>query len=333
MIWSSLKKPFVVGLTRNFNKQAKFKANDAPKNLKHNFKAVAKNTEPNSIKPFKIPSQNNWKITLKYGRFSLLFTLTCFTSAPILLYERMRQEKNRQRITLMQTSLIPNKKSESRLELNKLWNSFGEIQKVCIGIIFVNTLVCLAWRLPQFQPILSRHFLLHPESGRLSQMVLSVFSHMSFFHLGANMLGLFSVSNTLTRVKCISNGEQFLAFYLSAGVFSSFISSVGKFFITGLKRPSLGASGAVIACFSLLALNYPKTRFYILPIPFPLEAQQVLGGLVLLDTIGTILKWVTVDHCCHLGGTLFGAAFNYLQNGILRYQLMIYKKYQSIREK
>ena len=31
-----------------------------------------------------------------------------------------------------------------------------------------------------------------------------------------------------------------------------------------------------MACFSLLAINYPKTQFYIFPFPIPFEAQYVI---------------------------------------------------------
>ena len=48
-------------------------------------------------------------------------------------------------------------------------------------------------------------------------MLFSVFSHYSLFHFGANMIALYSISKFLVHIKSISDCEQFLAFYLSAG--------------------------------------------------------------------------------------------------------------------
>lgn len=68
-------------------------------------------------------------------------------------------------------------------------------------------------------------------------MVLSAFSHRSLRHLCLNMLGLW-----LTIFPFSTNSENYIGFYLSAGVFSSFTSNVFKL-MTKSRSPSLGAVG------------------------------------------------------------------------------------------
>ena len=54
----------------------------------------------------------------------------------------------------------------------------------------------------------------------------------------------------------VFGGEQFLAFFLTAGMVSSLTSYAGR--LRSLKGGhSLGASGAVYACFAGMAILYP----------------------------------------------------------------------------
>lgn len=52
-------------------------------------------------------------------------------------------------------------------KINEIWNSLSNVQKAVIGIIFLNSLVCIGWRLPNVQPILAKYFLLLPTSGMI----------------------------------------------------------------------------------------------------------------------------------------------------------------------
>lgn len=71
-------------------------------------------------------------------------------------------------------------------------------------------------------------------------MVLSTFSHYSTFHIFANMYVLHSFSHaavgTLGR-------EQFLALYLTAGVFASFASFCFKYVV---QQPGLSLGAVII---------------------------------------------------------------------------------------
>jgi rhomboid-like protein len=65
-------------------------------------------------------------------------------------------------------------------------------------------------------------------------------------HLTFNMIALYSVSNSLEK---ILGAEQFLAFYLSSGFLSCyFVNNIN--ILTKRVVPTLGASGAILACVS-----------------------------------------------------------------------------------
>lgn len=75
-------------------------------------------------------------------------------------------------------------------------------------------------------------------------------------HFAFNMLALWSFGVTTATELGVN---QFLGFYLSAGLASALLSDLGRF--RSLKGGrSLGASGAVYACFALVALTMPETE-------------------------------------------------------------------------
>ncbi len=69
-------------------------------------------------------------------------------------------------------------------------------------------------------------------------MLFSTFSHIQFFHIALNMVALYSMSDLVSRILPL---EQFLAFYLSSGVFASFASNMIKILRTSPTAFSLGA--------------------------------------------------------------------------------------------
>jgi rhomboid-like protein len=118
-----------------------------------------------------------------------------------------------------------------------------------------------------------------------------------------------------------------LAFFLTAGVFSTFGSHASHAIrlmhtrrrtsdIEALSkarraiRPSLGASGAVYGTVVVTALAMPDTPIQLLFMPF-LAAPIRWGaaGLVAMDTVGIIRGWRVLDHYAHLSGAAFGGAY------------------------
>ncbi|KAJ4470121.1 hypothetical protein J3R30DRAFT_3660876 [Lentinula aciculospora] len=75
---------------------------------------------------------------------------------------------------------------------------------------------------------------------------------------------------------------------------------------------SLGASGAVYACVTLVALAYPESQVsLIFPPVTPIGIQTAAMGILTLDMIGIYRGWRIMDHWAHLGGAAFGALYYY----------------------
>ena len=66
---------------------------------------------------------------------------------------------------------------------------------------------------------------LPPQQSKLHTMVTASFSHLTLTHLFCNMLALSSFGTTCIQMM---GKEQFLAFYMSAGLASSLGSIAGR---------------------------------------------------------------------------------------------------------
>ena len=168
-----------------------------------------------------------------------------------------------------------------------------------------------------------------------SSMTLSAFSHHNFFHIFANMYVLWSFTPMALN---IYGKEQFLAVYLSAATFSGLTSTIFKSF-RGLKIPSVGASGAVIAILASVCYAHPDARLAVAfveqLIPHSFSAKSALIGLVLFDTAGALFRWKLFDHVAHLGGVLFGLVYMHYGKEITwdRIRKRILRRYHNIRTK
>ncbi|XP_078419543.1 presenilin-associated rhomboid-like protein, mitochondrial [Cetorhinus maximus] len=154
------------------------------------------------------------------------------------------------------------------------------------------------------QRTMVKYFTSNPASKTLClPMVLSTFSHYSFFHMAANMYVLWSFSSSIVS---LLGQEQFMAVYLSAGVISTFASYVYKT-ATGRLGASLGASGAIMAVLAAVCSKMPEAKLAIILLPmFTFTASNALKAIIAMDTTGLILGWRFFDHAAHLGGAFFG---------------------------
>ncbi len=131
-----------------------------------------------------------------------------------------------------------------------------------------------------------------------------MFLHGGFWHLFANMVGLFFFGPPLERAW---GSRYFLQFYLVAGLGGALFALplypvIGAPFV-------IGASGAVFGLLLAFALNWPEAPIYIWGI-LPVKAKwfvAVLGGLALLATVGG--GGGRTAHWAHLGGLVTGFLF------------------------
>ena len=116
-----------------------------------------------------------------------------------------------------------------------------------------------------------------------------------------------------TRMEEEYGGREFLAFYLTAGLFAN-----TAYFLchqTGLQpfAFAVGASGAVVAALVLYAFHHPNQQvllFFVIPMP----VWVLVVAYVVLDMLGAIgAVRGQIAYAVHLGGALFG--FLYYQWG------------------
>ncbi|KAL7075062.1 hypothetical protein ACQ4LE_005969 [Meloidogyne hapla] len=202
--------------------------------------------------------------------------------------------------------------NDSLAEFKRIYSGRHESKKrmdsLIAALIASNVAVFALWRFSNFNKFMSLFFTNGYASKLLClPMLLSVFSHSNFLHMFANMYVLNSFSSATLE---FLGKEQFLAFYLTGGVFASLISLCVKSFTKSLL-PSLGASGAIAALIGYVCIVASDARISILFLPqFQFSAGNALIGILLFEAamlfVGIFTKFRIFDNAAHLGGLLFG---------------------------
>ncbi|KAI8876007.1 hypothetical protein K501DRAFT_262919 [Backusella circina FSU 941] len=203
---------------------------------------------------------------------------------------------------LEQITLLPEYVKNQVYQITQAYINLPESKKTITGLIGLNMLVFLAWRIPPLQPSLQRQFF----SGR--NRITSCFAHRNALHLTVNMVGLYIFG---PLVYDVLGREQFLAFYISLGMNANLI---GYLMSVALKRPAVmmnyGASGSIYGLLAGSALLYPDTN---IAIPFlPMLAVPInyaIPALVTTDIAGVLLRWRMFNHFTHLGGAVLGLSY------------------------
>ncbi|XP_019359240.1 PREDICTED: presenilins-associated rhomboid-like protein, mitochondrial [Gavialis gangeticus] len=251
-------------------------------------------------------SSSSLKRLVKPFFFTVGFTGCAFGSAAIWQYESLKS-KVQNYFGDVQADWMdkfrPQKQGNLK-QVNKWWNRLSEGQRTVTGIIAANIFVFCLWRIPTMQRIMATYFTSTPASRILcAPMLLSTFSHFSFFHMAVNMYVLWSFSSSIVS---FWGREQFMAVYLSAGVFSTYVSYVNKM-VTRRFEPSLGASGALMTVLAAVCTKMPETKLAIVFLPMiTFTAGNTLKAIIAADTVGVVLGWKFFDHAAHLGGALLG---------------------------
>lgn len=131
-------------------------------------------------------------------------------------------------------------------------------------------------------------------------IMTSFFTHVSLWHLLANMLTLYFFGSFLDR---LIGTRNFLFVYFCGGI-------LGSIFYLLLAPPfytAIGASGAVFALGGVLTVLTPRMRVFVFPIPAPLPLWiAVIGGFLIMALFPQV-AWQA-----HLGGLIFGLAAGWL---------------------
>lgn len=281
-----------------------------------------------------VSSNVGFKSLIKPFIFTVSFSGCCFVAASIWQYENMRSRAHQlfKKSQFFSSFSPAYKRLEIRNHINTWWNSQTEGQKIASALIGMNLFVFLLWRLPPFYPLMRKYFCASPAmNATCLPMILSTFSHYSFFHLAANMYVLYSFSSSAVA---FFGKEQFVAFYASSAVVSSFVSYVHKV-VSGRFVTSLGASGALMAILSSICFQFPNAQLAIVFLPFfTFSASMAIKCVMAIDVVGLFAKWKLFDHAAHLGGAMFGVLYLYFgREYVWNQRGYIFQWYHKIREK
>jgi rhomboid-like protein len=188
-----------------------------------------------------------------------------------LVQEKAKLWKQRQEEILqdlkqrLEQMTMPESVKRTVYQATQAYFNLPESKKTITGLIGLNMLVFIAWRIPPLRPSLQRQFF----SGR--HMLSSCFAHRNALHLTANMVGLYIFGPLIYNVL---GREQFLACYVSLGINANLM---GHLLSVALKRPAVmanyGANGSVYGLLAGSALLYPETT---IAVPFlPMLATPI----------------------------------------------------------
>lgn len=205
-------------------------------------------------------------------------------------------------------------------------------QLVCLSIIGINACVFLAWKIPRLEPAMRRFWMHWPVGGnhRVVTLATAIFSHQSLPHFAFNSLALYSFGSAAYAYLAHPDREydslgvilpssttayHFLAFFLTAGLFSSLsshlstvlvrlprllrdlasparVSSISALAANQAVLPSLGASGAIYATLTLTALAFPDASISLIFVPWvPIPIGAGMAGMIAVDLLGMIRGW------------------------------------------
>jgi membrane associated rhomboid family serine protease len=158
--------------------------------------------------------------------------------------------------------------------------------------------------------------------GYLWQLLTYAFLHdpTNLLHLILNMLFLYWFGR---EIEIVWGARRFLAFYLTAAVFAALAFAAVNYFISPLKRPCVGASGAVMALVMVYGLWWPN-RTILFMFLFPMRVWTFVLIVIGIETLSLLQAADNgVANLAHLAGLLYGylvvRVFPRVRAGIARF--------------
>lgn len=178
-------------------------------------------------------------------------------------------------------------------------------------ILGINLAVFALWQSPKMWPTLQKYMLL--QKGQLINkwsIIGSAFSHQEFWHLGMNMLALWSFGTSLASMLGTAN---FFSLYMNSAIagslFSMWYPVLARMMTIG---PSLGASSALFGVFGCFAYLIPNAKILLFVFPIPGGAWVAFLASVVWNAAGCALRWGSFDYAAHLGGSAMGVLYGWL---------------------
>ncbi|CCK68550.1 rhomboid protease PCP1 KNAG_0B01030 [Huiozyma naganishii CBS 8797] len=178
-------------------------------------------------------------------------------------------------------------------------------------LLGINIAIFGLWQLPRCWNFLQRYMLLQKGHSSSSWSIIgSAFSHQEFWHLGMNMLALWSFGTSLATMLGTSN---FFSLYMNSAIggslFSLWYPKIARLAMLG---PSLGASGALFGVFGCFAYLIPHAKILLFVFPIPGGAWVAFLASVAWNAAGSALRWGSFDYAAHLGGSAIGVFYGWL---------------------
>ena len=184
----------------------------------------------------------------------------------------------------------------------------GELIPIIV-LIIINIVVYLAINIATYSGTSIVEYLALSRSTVMAEpwtILTSMFTHIDFMHLLANMITLYFYGSFLNR---ITGTRTLLWIYFGGGL----LSALAVLLLSHPMSYTIGASGAVFALGGALAVLVPMIKVFIFPIPVPMPLWVAIAiGFVLLAFIQGV-SWQG-----HLGGLLFGLAAGWYLRGKMR---------------
>ncbi|QLQ82492.1 hypothetical protein HG537_0H02540 [Torulaspora globosa] len=187
------------------------------------------------------------------------------------------------------------------------------------ALLGINAAVFGLWQLPKYWRFLQRYMLLEKDHIYSKwSLVGSAFSHQEFWHLGMNMLALWSFGTSLASILGASN---FFSLYmnsaLAGSLFSLWYPRIARLAMTG---PSLGASGALFGVFGCFSYLFPHAKILLFVFPIPGGAWVAFLAATAWNAAGCVFRWGSFDYAAHLGGSLIGILYGWYISEIAKRQ-------------
>ncbi|KAI5862568.1 hypothetical protein GGS23DRAFT_570809 [Durotheca rogersii] len=193
---------------------------------------------------------------------------------------------------------------------SRLWPDIPPAAATCLGLMGLNLVVWMCWRVPPLWALLNRYFIVVVATPRPLQLVGAMFSHHKLGHAALNMMVLWFFG---TRLHDEVGRGGFLAIYFASGTLGFMTSLTSLVLRRGFEYTSLGASGAVygiVTAFFWLH-RFDEFKLFGYP-PDPMSGPQGLAfiGLILgMHLLPLIARRPhSIDIPSHFGGIAAGWA-------------------------
>ncbi len=188
---------------------------------------------------------------------------------------------------------------------------FSGVSPICNALIAINVAIFLFQQLAKLPPegeVISTYFAASVEQTfhnyKLWQLLTAAFFHGNPWHLLFNMWFFWIVAR---EMEPLYGSRDFLAFYLSAAIFSTLIWLIFAA-LSGQTLPMIGASGAVTATATLFTLYYPTREMIFIIFRLPM---WLLLAIILIHDLIPVLSGVATPVAveAHLAGAGFAFLF------------------------